>query len=93
VLDQRLSGLRHAQAQRDETRHRLAALDQPEVWDECSLQSSARAAMLYQAWADARRRELNLNLARQTIKVINAEEASREAFGRQVALKRITQRG
>jgi hypothetical protein len=93
VLDQHLSDLRQANARRDETRRKLAALDQKGGWADCSLQASAKAAMLYQAWADVRRRELNQNLARQTVAVMSAEDASRLAFGRHSVLNALKRLG
>ncbi len=92
VLDQQLLTLRTAQAQREATRTKIAALDHSGDWGTSSLQSNARAEVLYQAWADARRRDLNLLLARQTVAVMTAEDASRTAFGRKTALRAIQTR-
>jgi hypothetical protein len=89
MLDQRLLALRVANTARTDTQNKLAALDVAATWQDCSLQSSARAEMLYQSWADARRKELNLNLARQTVTKMQAEEAARLAFSRQTALQKL----
>jgi hypothetical protein len=92
MLDQQLSGLRQANAAQDETRGKLLALDPVVDWDGCNLQASAQAATLYQAWADIRRRELNLQLARQTAAVLQAQDAARLAFGRSTALTALKSR-
>jgi hypothetical protein len=93
VLDQRLAALRSATAKRDDIQRKLAALERTADWTDCNLQASARAEILYQTWADARRRDLNQNLARQMVAVVQAEDASRTAFGRHTALQAIKNRG
>jgi hypothetical protein len=89
ILDQRLLALRAANAARQDTQKKIASLEVPGCWDACSLQSSAKAEMLYQAWADTRRKDLNLHLAKQTVVKIEAEDAARLAFSRHAALSKL----
>lgn len=89
ILDQRLLALRAANAARHDTERKIASLEVLGGWDDCALQSSAKAEMLYQAWADVRRRDLNLQLAKQTVTKIEAEDAARLAFSRQTALAKL----
>lgn len=49
------------------------------------------AALAYQRWADARRSDLNLILARQTSAWLDARDAARLAFGRSQALRGIAE--
>jgi hypothetical protein len=49
--------------------------------------------VLYERWAEARRAEINLTLARQTAEWIEARDAARQAFGRADALRRLSDRG
>ena len=89
MLDQRLQVLLRAQDARTATKDRIAALEQPQDLDACSLQASVQAQMLYQAWADMRRKDLNLVLAKQTVKVMEVESDARLAFGKQSALRQL----
>jgi hypothetical protein len=89
VLDRQMADLRKAAAARAQTVDRLESLciapdagTLPDV-------ATARARVRYEAWADLRRRELNLVLARQTVAVLAAEDAAREAFGRRDVLRRL----
>lgn len=92
VLDQRLHVLKCAQLARNATKEKILALEQPHDRDTCSLQASARAALLYQAWADIRRKELNLVLARQTVIAMETEADARLAFSRHSALRQLQAR-
>jgi hypothetical protein len=92
MLDQRLLALRGAQAARIETQDRIAALDLPDFADGCALAIAARAALLYQTWADVRRKDLNLTLARQTVAEIEAKDAARTAFSKQRVLASLQDR-
>lgn len=86
MLDQRLLALRRAQTARVETQDRIAALDLPDFPAGCSLATAAHAALLYQTWAELRRKDLNLTLARQTVTEIEAKDAARTAFSKQRVL-------
>lgn len=92
MLEQQLAALKLANQQRDDTRRKLADLDQPGNWEDGSIQAAARAAMLYQTWVDVRRRDLNLHLARESVAVLKAQDQARLAFGKDMALQRLLQR-
>jgi hypothetical protein len=89
VLDQRLQALQRAQQARNATREKIQALDQPWEMDEHALQASVRAAFLYQTWADLRRKDLNLVLAKQTVVVLETEADARLSFSRHAALEQL----
>lgn len=71
VREARRAALARAMAAREETRARIAALDRPGPADLDPL-AEAQAALRYGRWADARRADLNLGLARQTAAWIEA---------------------
>jgi hypothetical protein len=50
------------------------------------------AALNYQRWAESRRAEINLVLARQTAEWIDARDAARTAFGRAEVVGKLQQR-
>ena len=54
--------------------------------------SAALASLAYARWADARRAEINLVLARQTHEWLDARESARNAFGRAEALRKLKNR-
>lgn len=88
LLDTRLAALRSAAAAREDSEHRLAGLVVPDLCSGTLPEIPAQLAVLgYQRWADARRSEINLTLARQTAEWIEARDAAREAFGRVEALR------
>jgi hypothetical protein len=89
LCDQKLLALQQANAARDLTRSRIADLAASPALNDCNLKAAYQAEALYQAWADERRRMLNLQLARQTVAVIQAEDAARGAFGRSIALNKL----
>ena len=87
LLDSRLATLHTAAQAKQETEAQLAGLMSPApVAEDVSDIAGALAALSYQRWADARRTELNLLLARQTVIWIEARDHAREAFGKKQAL-------
>jgi hypothetical protein len=92
MLDQRLLDLRKAQQAQQETRGLIAALDQISQAADCALPAAARAELLYQSWAEARRKDLNLTLARQSVTEIEARAAASVAFGKQRVVSGLQQR-
>jgi hypothetical protein len=87
LLDSRLAKLQAAARARQETEAQLAGLmTPPPAAAQVSEIASALAGLSYQRWADARRAELNMRLARQTVTWMEAREAAREAFGKKQAL-------
>ena len=93
MLDVRLAALQAANRAKQESEQQLAGLAArlapadglPEV-------AAELAALSYQRWADVRRAELNLVLARQTAVWIDAREAARQAFGKKQALAGIARK-
>jgi len=85
-----LARLSHANAAREESLARLAALDAP-VSQEGGIDPVAFAAagVRYQAWATARRVKINGDLAMQTATVLREREAARGAIGRAQVLDKL----
>lgn len=81
VREARRSDLARAMQAREATRAHIAALDRPAVSALDPL-AEAQAALRYGRWADARRAELNLSLARQTAAWIDARGAAAKATAR-----------
>lgn len=93
LLDSRLAALQLAARACRESEDRLAGLSVPGALPGALPEIAAlRAALNYQRWADARRGEINLVLARQTAAMIEARDAAREAFGRSEAMRALQQR-
>ena len=91
LLDSRLAVLQSAARAKLATEIQLAGLVvPPPAATQVSEIASAMAELNYQRWADARRAELNMHLARQTVTWMEAREAAREAFGKKQALGGIT---
>jgi hypothetical protein len=92
ILDRRLADLERAARARADSRARLAGLDLPPAETDLPPVAAAQAGLRYQVWADARRAEINLLLARQTAEWLEAQDAARLAFGRAKALERLAGR-
>jgi hypothetical protein len=82
TLDHRLAALRRAKAEKRATTDMINALDLPYTETDLPLAAAQHAEMMYQAWADQRRMQLNLQLARQSVIVLHAEADARQAFGK-----------
>ena len=91
ILDLRLSQLHGAAQARAQSQARLAGLEVSEVCDLPPI-AAAQAALRYQGWADARRAEINIQLARQTADWLEAQATARRAFGQSQALESVQQR-
>lgn len=93
ILDQRLAVLRKAAEAKAQSEAALAALARPMHRDEGLVgASSAIAALAYERWADARRAEINQQLAWQTHVWMEARDAAQIAFGKAEALRRLQDR-
>lgn len=92
LLDLKLDDLNRAARARAESRSRLADLAADPVETDLPLAISAQTRMRYESWAEARRAEINLTLARQTAEWIDAREAARRAFGRAEVLRKLAGR-
>ena len=87
LLDSSLVSLQAAARAKLESEAQLAGLAAPlPVAEEVSEIAGALAALNYQRWADARRAEVNMVLARQTVTWIEARDQAREAFGKKQVL-------
>lgn len=92
IRDRSLENLRRAAAERDLTRAHIAGLEAPPASDLPAL-AAAQVALSYQRWADERRRELNMQLARQMVSVAQRQAEARLAFGRAEVLHRLATPG
>lgn len=91
VSQARLAELERAARARDESREKFAALNRP-LPEGADLLALAPVALRYDRWAEARRREINLVLARQTATWLQALEVARGAFGRAEVLRKLAER-
>ena len=89
VLDTKLMCLRQAALARQQSLDLLAELDLPQAETDLAPVKAGEIAMRYQLWADQRRSEINLNLARQTATWTEARHEATRAFGRDQALTRL----
>lgn len=87
LLEARLTALQAAAAARAASLDRLADLERAAPATDLPDIAAAEVGMRYQRWADQRRAELNLTLARQTAAWIEARQAAAQAFGRSQALR------
>lgn len=87
MLDHRLGQLRQSAEALDQSRMQLAAINQ--AADPAGLDpvTAARVALGYDRWADVRRAELNLVIARQSAAWHEARNDAQTAFGRVQALQ------
>lgn len=92
VLDHRLFQVRTSAALLDQSRAQLSALNQPPHSVDLEPIVSSRVGLGYERWADVRRAELNLVIARQTADWLEACETARTAFGRLQALQSLSGR-
>jgi hypothetical protein len=87
LLDSRLLTLNAAARAKQESEAQLTGLNRtPTPPEDLSGVALERVSLGYQRWADARRSELNMLLARQTVAWMEARDAAREAFGKKEAL-------
>lgn len=93
VLDHRLSHLRSTAAELDRSRMQIAALDQRTTPTDLEPVTAEKVSLTYSRWADQRRAELNLVIARQTVAWIEARGEAQTAFRRVQALQGLAPRG
>ncbi len=87
TLDHRLGQMRAASQALERSRDQLAAINEAGKPADLPLVAGARAEWAYRRWADQRRSELNLVIARQTADWLTARDEARTAFGRREALQ------
>jgi hypothetical protein len=88
ILDTRLAKLKASAAERNKSMQRLENLAAT-LSDDANDLTHAATILRYERWADARRREINLVLARQTAVWLEARQNAQTAFGRAEVLKKI----
>jgi hypothetical protein len=89
LYDQRLAALEKAARARQASLDRLAELDRPMGATDLPVLAVQEIAMRHALWADHKRREINVQLARQTAEWIEAREEAARAFGRNQVLTRL----
>lgn len=92
MLDHRLGQLRASADRLEQSRMQLAALNQPPEPADLDPLMAAKVGLGYERWADVRRAELNLVLARQTAAWIEDRGEAQTAFGRVQALEGVSAR-
>ena len=86
VLDGRLATLERVSRARQLSLDHLTELNRQLPPTDLPAIVAGEVAMRYQLWADQRRSEVNLLLARQTVEWVGARQAAAQAFGRNQAL-------
>lgn len=92
TLDHRLGQMRAATQALDRSKTQLAAISEGARPAELPLVAGAQAEWTYQRWADLRKSELNLVIARQTAACLAARDEAKTAFGRLEALRGLSRR-
>jgi hypothetical protein len=92
MFDAQLAELDRAAAARAQSLARLADLERAPNSMDLPFAAAERARILYGIWAEARRREINLVLARQTAEWLDARDRARRALGRLDALSKLETR-
>lgn len=92
ILDLRMNALQAAVRARQESLDRLAGLSEAMPPNDLPSVAAHRAEVRYQAWADARRTEINQLLARQTARMLEDRDIARQAFGRAQVLRALRDR-
>lgn len=91
IRDRDLARLRQAAAAREETRALIAGLDAASATD-LDLVTGALVEQSYHLWAERRRAELNLCLARQTADWLQCQQKAAQGFGKAEILSRLMRR-
>jgi hypothetical protein len=92
ILDVRLAHVDLAAKACEENRARLADLARPSSPSQLPLAVEAQATLRYERWAEARRAEINLALAKSTADWLTARDQARVAFGRAEVLRALAER-
>jgi hypothetical protein len=88
ILDLRLADVQAAGKARDQSLGHLRALAAAPAQDLDPV-AAALTDLRYQQWADLRRGEINLTLARQTATWMEAQGRARHAFGQAEVLQKL----
>jgi hypothetical protein len=87
ILDVKLAALRTAAQKRQQSLDLLANLNGTVADTDLTPVVAYQTTLRYQHWADVRRAEINLVLARQTADMLAAREDAGQAFGKDQALR------
>ena len=82
MLDTKMLALERAARARQHSLDRMAELNRSAAPTDLPLVAAAEVALRYAMWADQRRSEINLILARQTVEWVEARQEAARAFGR-----------
>ncbi|RUS59758.1 hypothetical protein EGN72_13785 [Pseudorhodobacter sp. E13] len=88
ILDQKLAVLQSLAAEREASLQRLRDLAQNNP-GKYETPQDAQVALRYNRWADARRADINITLARQTAEWLDARAEAKHAFGRAEVLRQL----
>lgn len=92
ILDVKLAGLHSAAKKRQHSLDLLAQINRPVPLNDLSVVIAHQMELRYQAWAELRRGEINLVLARQTADLLAAREDAGQAFGRNQAVNALKEK-
>ena len=89
IRDREMAGLRAAQLAREASEARLADLAKPMPTQDLDPIAAALTEIRWQRWADRRRAEINLQLARQIVECDRMRDGACHAFARSDVLRRL----
>lgn len=92
LFDSRLDQLHRAARELERSRMQLAAISQVDRSADLDPVTAGKVGLSYDRWADQRRSELNLVIARQTVDWMEARGEAQTAFGRVQALQGLATR-
>lgn len=93
MFEGRLADLKATARAMQQTKDHLTDLiAKPVNFDNLAPVALAAAGLRYERWADGKRAELNLTLARQTADWLDARDAARVAFGKTQALDAVKEK-
>lgn len=92
MLDTKMLALERAARARQRSLDLIAELNRPAAPTDLPLVAAAEVALCYALWADQRRSEINLLLARQTVEWVEARQEAARAFGRNQVVQKLGDR-
>jgi hypothetical protein len=92
MLDHKLAELRAAAEQLERSKMQISAINADARPADLPLGAAEKVGLAYERWADVRRAELNLVIARQTAAWLDAKGEAGTAFGRLQALQGLSRR-
>jgi hypothetical protein len=92
MLDHRLGTLKASSDRLEQSRMQLSALNQTAEPVDLDPVTAVKVGLDYERWADVRRAELNLVIARQTAAWLEARGDAQTAFGRVQALRSVAEK-